>query len=74
MNNHLPALAIVAALLGQGAAVVWTVSGLSHQVEQNSAEISTMRRSTGEHSNAIARIDANLEYIKNALAVMVARN
>ena len=68
------AYTLILAVLAQGAAVVWTVSGLSHQVDQNAAEIITMRRSTGEHSNAIARIDANMEYIKDALSVMVATN
>ena len=71
MMQNYTAYALIFAVLVQGIAVVWTVSGVSHQVEQNTQEISTMRKSTGEHSNAIARIDANLEYIKDALSVIL---
>lgn len=71
MEKHLGIAALIFAMLGQGVAIVWVVSGMASQIEQNASEISMMRQSTGEHSTAIARIDTNLEYIKDALSVML---
>ena len=70
---------VVLALIGQGAAIVWAVSGLVKDVESNASDISAMTSRVGQmestaHHQAItmARIDANLEAIRGALDLMMA--
>ena len=71
---------IVGAVLAQGAAVVWAVSGMVSDIQYNMSDIAEIEASTERladdiHENdvTIARIDANVEAIKEALEVMVAR-
>ena len=70
---------VVLALIGQGAAIVWAVSGLVKDVESNASDIAAMTSRVGQmestaHHQAItmARIDANLEAIRGALDLMTA--
>ena len=71
--------AIVLALVGQGAAIVWSVSGMVKDIEANTVDIQRMSSRMSEvestaHSQAVtmARIDANLEAIRDAIDLMVA--
>ena len=68
---------IAGALLAQGAAVVWAVSSMVSDIQYNRAEITDVETSTARladdiHENdvMIARIDANVEAIKEALNVV----
>ena len=68
---------IVGALLAQGAAVVWAVSGMVSDIEYNRSSISEIQSSSARlssevHENdvMIARIDANVTAIKDALNVV----
>ena len=68
---------IAGALLAQGAAVVWAVSSMVSDIQYNRAEIADVETSTARladdiHENdvMIARIDANVEAIKDALNVV----
>jgi len=68
---------IVGALLAQGAAVVWAVSGMVSDIEYNRSSISEIQSSSARlssevHENdvMIARIDANVTAIKEALNVV----
>jgi len=81
--QHLGIIAVVVSLMAQVCAVVWAVSGFAQDVDRNKQDISMMRVSQSEIvekisgleiqiSHDIARIDANLEFIKNALSTMVA--
>ena len=70
---------VVLALVGQGAAIVWAVSGLVKDVEINASDIAEMTSRVGQmestaHHQAItmARIDANLEAIRGAVDLMMA--
>lgn len=70
---------VVLALVGQGAAIVWAVSGLVKDVESNAHDISAMTsrveqmESTAHHQAiTMARIDANLGAIRGALDLMMA--
>jgi len=70
---------VVLALVGQGAAIVWAVSGLVKDVESNASDIAEMTsrvsqmESTAHHQAiTMARIDANLEAIRDALDLMTA--
>ena len=70
---------VVLALVGQGAAIVWAVSGLVKDVENNANDIAEMTsrvsemESTAQHQAiTMARIDANLEAIRGALDLMIA--
>lgn len=70
---------VVLALIGQGAAIVWAVSGLVKDVESNASDIAEMTSRVGQmestaHQQAItmARIDANLDAIRGALDLMTA--
>ena len=70
---------VVLALVGQGAAIVWAVSGLVKDVESNASDIAAMtsrveQMESTAHRQAItmARIDANLEAIRGALDLMMA--
>ena len=71
---------VVLALIGQGAAIVWAVSSLVKDVESNANDIAAMNsrvadmESTAHHQAiTMARIDANLEAIRDALDLMIAR-
>jgi len=70
---------VVLALVGQGAAIVWAVSGLVKDVESNASDIAAMtsrveQMESTAHNQAItmARIDANLDAIRGALDLMMA--
>ena len=71
--------AIVLTLVGQGAAIVWAVSGMVKDIESNTIDVQRMSSRMSEiestaHSQAVtmARIDANLEAIRDAIDLMVA--
>jgi len=68
---------IAGALLAQGAAVVWAVSSMVSDIQYNMNDIADMRTSMAiladdihENDVMIARIDANVEAIKDALNVV----
>ena len=70
---------IVLALIGQGAAIVWAVSGMVKDIEANTLDVQRMSSRMSEvestaHIQAVtmARIDANLEAIRDAIDLMVA--
>jgi len=70
-------ITIVGALLAQGAAIVWAVSGMVSDIKYNRSNISEMQSSSARlsdevHENdvMIARIDANVTAIKEALNVV----
>jgi len=78
-KNEWTGAAIVLALIGQGAAIVWSVSGMVKDIEANTVDIQRMSSRMSEvestaHSQAVtmARIDANLEAIRDAIDLMVA--
>ena len=80
MDINWTVVTIVGALLAQGAAVVWAVSGMVSDIQYNRSDISEMENSTARladdiHENdvMIARIDANVEAIKNAMHSIVAQ-
>ena len=80
MDINWTVVTIVGALLAQGAAVVWAVSGMVSDIQYNMSDIAEIEASTERladdiHENdvTIARIDANVSAIKDALEVMVAR-
>jgi len=77
MDINWTLVTIAGALLAQGAAVVWSVSSMVSDIQYNRAEIvdvenSTARLADDVHENdvMIARIDANVEAIKEALNVV----
>ena len=77
MDINWTVVTIVGALLAQGAAVVWAVSGMVSDIKYNKANISEVRMDSARladdiHENdvMIARIDANVEAIKDALNVV----
>jgi len=68
---------IAGALLAQGAAVVWAVSSMVSDIQYNRTEIADVENSTARLANdihendvMIARIDANVTAIKEALNVV----
>ena len=70
---------IVLALVGQGAAIVWAVSGMVKDIEANTVDVQRMSSRMGavestSHHQAVtmARIDANLDAIRDAIDLMVA--
>ena len=80
MDINWTVVTIAGALLAQGAAVVWAVSGMVSDIQYNRAEIAEIEDSTARladniHENdvTIARIDANVEAIKNAMNSIVAQ-
>ena len=80
MDINWTVVTIVGALLAQGAAVVWAVSGMVSDIQYNMSDIAEIEASTERLADAIhendvtiARIDANVAAIKDALEVMVAR-
>ena len=77
MDINWTVVTIVGALLAQGAAVVWAVSGMVSDIQYNMSDIADIEASTARladdiHENdvMIARIDANVEAIKEALNVV----
>ena len=77
MDINWTLVTIAGALLAQGAAVVWAVSSMVSDIQYNRAEIADVETSTARladdiHENdvMIARIDANVEAIKEALNVV----
>ena len=71
--------AIVLTLVGQGAAIVWAVSGMVKDIESNTIDVQEISARMSQiestaHSQAVtmARIDANLEAIRDAIDLMVA--
>jgi len=77
MDINWTLVTIAGALLAQGAAVVWAVSSMVSDIQYNRAEIDDVENSTARladdiHENdvMIARIDANVEAIKEALNVV----
>ena len=77
MDINWTLVTIAGALLAQGAAVVWAVSSMVSDIQYNRAEIADVETSTARladdiHENdvMIARIDANVEAIKDALNVV----
>jgi len=77
MEFNWTVVTIVSALLAQGAAIVWAVSGMVSDIKYNRANISEVQSSSARlsdevHENdvMIARIDANVTAIKEALNVV----
>jgi hypothetical protein len=77
MDINWTVVTIVGALLAQGAAIVWAVSGMVSDIQYNMSDIADIEASTARladdiHENdvMIARIDANVEAIKEALNVV----
>ena len=77
MDINWTVVTIVGALLAQGAAIVWSVSGMVSDIKYNKATISEVRTENARLANdihendvMIARIDANVEAIKDALNVV----
>ena len=77
MDINWTIVTIVGALLAQGAAIVWAVSGMVSDIKYNKATISEVRTENARLANdihendvMIARIDANVEAIKEALNVV----
>jgi len=77
MDINWTVVTIVGALLAQGAAVVWAVSAMVSDIEYNRSSITEMQSSNARlvsdvHENdvMIARIDANVTAIKDALNVV----
>jgi len=77
MDINWTVVTIVGALLAQGAAVVWAVSGMVSDIQYNRSDIADIEASTARladdvHENdvMIARIDANVTAIKDALNVV----
>ena len=78
-KNEWTGATIVLALVGQGAAIVWAVSGMVKDIEANGIDVMRMssRMAAVESTNhqqavTMARIDANLDAIRDALDLMVA--
>ena len=77
MDINWTVLTIVGALLAQGAAIVWAVSGMVSDIKYNKSTIAEVRMDSARvadevHENdvMIARIDANVTAIKEALNVV----
>ena len=77
MDINWTVVTIVGALLAQGAAIVWAVSGMVSDIKYHKATISEVRTENARLANdihendvMIARIDANVEAIKEALNVV----
>ena len=78
-KNEWTGATIVLALVGQGAAIVWAVSGMVKDIEANTVDVQRMSPRMGavestSHHQAVtmARIDANLDAIRDAIDLMVA--
>ena len=79
IRNDWAGAAIVLTLVGQGAAIVWAVSGMVKDIESNtidvqeiSARMSQIESTAHSQAVTVARIDANLEAIRDAIDLMVA--
>lgn len=77
MEINWTVVTIVGALLAQGAAIVWSVSSMVSDIKYNKSAITEIsidneRLADDIHENdvMIARIDANVEAIKDALNVV----
>jgi hypothetical protein len=77
MEINWTVVTIVGALLAQGAAIVWSVSSMVSDIKYNKSAITEMRidnerlaNDVHENDVMIARIDANVEAIKDALNVV----
>jgi len=77
MDINWTVLTIVGALLAQGAAIVWSVSGMVSDIKYNKSTIAEVRtdnvrlaNNVHENDVMIARIDANVTAIKEALNVV----
>jgi|TARA_R110000765_G_scaffold83728_1_gene162439 hypothetical protein len=77
MDINWTVLTIVGALLAQGAAIVWSVSGMVSDIKYNKSTIAEVRtdnvrlaNDVHENDVMIARIDANVTAIKEALNVV----
>tara|TARA_R110000782_G_scaffold14292_2_gene42832 strand:+ start:107 stop:361 length:255 start_codon:yes stop_codon:yes gene_type:complete len=77
MDINWTVLTIVGALLAQGAAIVWSVSGMVSDIKYNKSTIAEVRTdnvrladNVHENDVMIARIDANVTAIKEALNVV----
>ena len=77
MEINWTVVTIVGALLAQGAAIIWSVSSMVSDIKYNKSAITEMRIDNERladdiHENdvMIARIDANVEAIKEALNVV----
>ena len=77
MDINWTVVTIVGALLAQGAAIVWSVSGMVSDIKYNKSTIAEVRMDSARvadkvHENdvMIARIDANVTAIKEALNVV----
>jgi len=77
MEINWTVVTIVGALLAQGAAIVWSVSSMVSDIKYNKSAITEMRidnerlaNDVHENDVMIARIDANVEAIKEALNVV----
>jgi len=77
MDINWTVVTIVGALLAQGAAIVWSVSSMVSDIKYNKSAITEMRinnerlaNDVHENDVMIARIDANVEAIKDALNVV----
>ena len=80
MDINWTLVTIVGALLAQGAAVVWAVSSMVSDIKYNMDNIADVKASVERldddiHENdvTIARIDANVEAIKNAMHSIIAQ-
>ena len=81
MDINWTVLTIVGALLAQGAAIVWAVSGMVSDIKYNKSTIAEVRMDSARvadkvHENdvMIARIDANVTAIKEALNVVASNH
>ncbi len=77
MEINWTVVTIVGALLAQGAAIVWSVSSMVSDIKYNKSAITEIRidnerlaNDVHENDVMIARIDANVEAIKDALNVV----
>ena len=80
MDINWTLVTIIGALLAQGAAVVWAVSSMVSDIKYNMDNIADVKASVERldddiHENdvTIARIDANVEAIKNAMHSIIAQ-
>ena len=76
MNKSIP-ITLIFDLFVQGAAIIWSVSGMVSDIKYNKATIAEVRTENARLANnihendvMIARIDANVEAIKEALNVV----
>ena len=80
LNKSVP-ITLIFGLIVQGAAIVWTVSMMMSDIEDNSEEIIALeermgRLETSVQSQAVslARIDENIKAIRSSVEKMASRN